>query len=88
MVGDYNIGNDLHGFLHSGGVYTTIDFPGTNANSAAEINNSGQIVGSHQNPENGYLYSGGVFTPIAVSGRSLPRPRASTTPAKSWASTR
>ena len=47
-----------HGFVDTGGIFTTL--PGT----ATGINNSGQIVGSFG------LYSGGSFTPINVPGAS------------------
>ena len=39
----------LHGFLFSGGTYTTLDDPlGTNGTIATGINNTGQIVGTYQ----------------------------------------
>jgi len=59
-----------HGFLYSGGTYTTLDYPAMVTTDAAAINNAGQIVGStHQilqiHPsEGGYLYSGGTWTSI------------------------
>jgi hypothetical protein len=36
---------NLHGFLLSGGVYTTIDFPGANSTGAWGVNSSGYIAG-------------------------------------------
>jgi len=52
-----NNGN-LHGFLLSGGVYTTIDFPGANATGAWGINSAGYIAGPYidaSNNSHGYL---------------------------------
>jgi uncharacterized membrane protein len=48
----------LHGFLWSGGVYTTFDFPGSRETMAFGINSSGQIVGPYQDAAgvfHGYL---------------------------------
>src|SRR5262249_26364287 len=47
IVGDYVNRNDhlRHGFLRSGGVYTTIDPPGAVLTVAEGINNSGEIAG-------------------------------------------
>jgi hypothetical protein len=55
IVGTYN--NHGHGFVFSGGTYTTLDFPGANVNSLGGVNDSGQIVG---------FYTGGAF-PSPVS---------------------
>ena len=55
----------------SGGVYTTIDVPGTSlATEVAGINNSGQIVGQYRiDGFNGaFLLSGGLFTTIDLPG--------------------
>ena len=62
-----------HGFLLSGGIFTTIDFPGSTYTTADGINNSGQIVGSYQSAGvlHGYLLSGGVFTTIDLSQGAL-----------------
>ncbi|MEP6961975.1 MAG: PxKF domain-containing protein [Acidobacteriota bacterium] len=62
-----------HGFLLSGGVFTTIDDPGYFGSSAYGINDAGQIVGYGQNgfgsgPAHGFLLSGGVFTAIDFPG--------------------
>jgi hypothetical protein len=46
IVGYYNNAIGRHGFLLSGGTYTTLDDPlATLETQALEINNSGQIVG-------------------------------------------
>src|SRR5205823_5099108 len=51
IVGFYQDANSHHhGFLLSGGVYTTLDDPSATDNTFAEgINGSGQIVGSYSN---------------------------------------
>lgn len=49
---------NLHGFLLSGGVYTTIDFPGANATAAWGVNASGFVIGPYLDTNNiihGYL---------------------------------
>jgi uncharacterized membrane protein len=38
----------LHGFLLSGGVYTTIDFPGATETLALGVNSSDQVVGGYE----------------------------------------
>jgi hypothetical protein len=61
-----------HGFLLSGGTYTTIDPPGTLATSVggsglAGINNAGQMVGLYADTTgnvHGFLDNAGTFTPI------------------------
>ena len=40
--------DSLHGLLRSGGVYTTIDFPGARGTLAYGINDDGAIVGAYQ----------------------------------------
>jgi uncharacterized membrane protein len=64
-----------HGFLDTGGLFTTLDAPGALNTGASGINNNGQIVGFyHGNPQvdntgdHGFLYSGGTFTTINVPG--------------------
>jgi hypothetical protein len=62
IVGDYSnqtpimhkvkFGKDLHGFLLSGGVYTTIDFPGAVATGAWGTHSSGVIVGAYIDANN------------------------------------
>jgi probable HAF family extracellular repeat protein len=69
IVGEYHdASNHQHGFLYSGGTFTTFDDPlGTRGTSAYGINNAGQIVGAYTDANNqthGFLYSGGTFTPL------------------------
>src|SRR6266545_3274488 len=48
IVGAYGDGGGQHGFLLSGGSYTTLDVPGSTATAATGINASDQIVGIYQ----------------------------------------
>jgi probable HAF family extracellular repeat protein len=76
IVGGYVLPDgSRHGFLYSGGVFTTIDDPnGLSSSEALGINNSGQIVGAFNlnSLEGGhvfegahaFLYNGGIFTTL------------------------
>jgi hypothetical protein len=79
IVGVYNdAAGAYHGYVLSGGEYTTIDDPNTGpgqSSFAYTINASGRIVGSYTDAAgqtHGYLLSGGVYTtlddPNAVHG--------------------
>jgi len=72
IVGSYVDQVGSHGFLYSGGNYSTIDYPGAAAaglTGLRGINDSGQIVGDvDENSNVGFLYSGGTFTVIAYPG--------------------
>jgi autotransporter-associated beta strand protein/probable HAF family extracellular repeat protein len=82
IVGYYSLVNGTHGFLFSGGTYTTLDDPlgqlyplGQDDTAATGINDSGQIVGYYVGGDgnyHGFLYSNGVYTtlddPLAGSG--------------------
>jgi hypothetical protein len=63
---------DTHGFLYSGGSYTTLDVPGAAQTILNGINDAGQIVGSFSMV--GYPYphafvmSGGSHTTLDVPG--------------------
>jgi probable HAF family extracellular repeat protein len=71
IVGSYRNNSGNHGFLYSGGTYTTIDDPlGIGGSYAAGINDAGQIAGGFNG--HGFLYSNGTF-------RTLDDPSASTT---------
>jgi uncharacterized membrane protein len=76
VVGSYEASAVVHGFLLSGGTYTTIDPLGATSTSAQGINDMGQIVGSYRdsagpNPH-GFLLSEGTYTiiddPLATTG--------------------
>ena len=58
------LGVHRHGFLFSGGVFSTIDFPGATNTFANKINDSGQIVGE-------YLDAGGRFHGFLLDGGSI-----------------
>ena len=70
IVGDFD---DSHGFVYSGGSFTTIDVPGATRTVAAGINDAGQVVGNFYDSagSHGFVYSGGSFTTIDVP---LPQP--------------
>jgi probable HAF family extracellular repeat protein len=60
-----------HGFIDTGGVFTTLDFPGAQATSAFSINNAGTIVGFYIINNTGphaFLYQNGTFTNIDFPG--------------------
>lgn len=60
-----------HGFQLIGGVYTTLDPPGSVATNVGGINNSGAVVGTYadgSNKTHGFLFSNGVFSNIDFPG--------------------
>lgn len=60
-----------HGFLLSGGTYTSIDYPGAVFTIAIGINNYGEIAGFYSDTSgvyHGFTLSGGTYTPIDVPG--------------------
>jgi probable HAF family extracellular repeat protein len=76
-VGSFRDNDGYHGFLYSGGIYTTLNGPLTNSLTHAQgINAAGQVVGWYANASgtHGFLYnpSGGTYTtldnPLATSG--------------------
>jgi uncharacterized membrane protein len=67
----FDAGNTTtHGFLDTGGSFTTIDVPGATRTSAYGINKSGQIVGWFRDAfgDHGFLDTGGSFTTFNVPG--------------------
>lgn len=62
----YDAGNRTHGFLDTGGSFTTIDAPGAIDTYAYGINDSGQIVGSFDDAlgSHGFVDTGGSFTTV------------------------
>ncbi len=65
----------LH-FEASGQTYTTIDFPGSVATLAVDINNLGQIVGRYIDSggvNHGYLLNNGAFSSITFPGAAFTR---------------
>jgi hypothetical protein len=62
---------NTHGFLLSGGVYTTLDFPLAKGTEAIGINDSGVISGTYTDTANvnhGFTYSNGSWGSIDVAG--------------------
>jgi len=62
-----------HGFLLSGGTYTSIDPPGSIGTSVGGINNSGEIVGTYADAPlkgHGFLFKSGVYTIVDFPGAS------------------
>jgi probable HAF family extracellular repeat protein len=79
---------NAHGFLYSGGTYTTLDDPlGSYGTRAYGINDLGQIVGSYTDSNNkthGFIYSGGTYTTLEIPKPATPPLHtASTTAARS-----
>jgi probable HAF family extracellular repeat protein len=71
VVGAYNSGSQLHAYILSAGVYTTIDPPGAVSAEAEGINSSGEVVGTYldgSNKTHGFTYVSGVFTNVDVPG--------------------
>ena len=73
MVGVFVDAAGGHGFVDTGGVFTTIDVPGASSTAAFGINDMGQIVGFFADATggHGFLDTGGVFTTIDVPGASF-----------------
>jgi probable HAF family extracellular repeat protein len=73
IVGFFGDATGGHGFLASGGSFTTIDVPGSTVTTDARgINNVGQFVGYFRDIrgfDHGFLASGGSYTPIQVKAR-------------------
>ncbi len=79
IVGSYVAGGQQHGFLLTGGRFTSLDFPvpGVRATVANGINASGEIVGqytapvhnsSNPPPEYSPLYCPGATSPACIKG--------------------
>jgi hypothetical protein len=76
IVGRYTTAGMGHGFLLSGGTYTSIDVSGPYSTDANGINNGGLVVGTYFNPStnpstHGFLRSGGSYTPLNGAGRGI-----------------
>src|SRR5260370_598559 len=67
IVGTYADASGVHGFLLSGGSYTTLDDPlASQGTVAVGINDMGQIVGYYGDAIgiHGFLYSGGTYATL------------------------
>lgn len=68
IVGEYSDGSGIHGFLFSGGTYTTLNDPlAPTFTEVFGINGAGQIVGDYV-PGGGFLLSGGTYTTLNPPG--------------------
>jgi probable HAF family extracellular repeat protein len=71
IVGTYHDATGIHGYLDSGGSFTSINVPGASNTYLSGINAGGQIVGNFNDAtgrSHGFLDSGGSFTSISVPG--------------------
>ena len=77
IVGAYkDASSQYHGFLLSGGTYTTIDYPGAAGTQLNGLNDKGQIVGvTSSSPFVGFLYDLATQTFTTIS---YPRAAATT----------
>jgi probable HAF family extracellular repeat protein len=83
IVGTYSNSTGFHGFLESGGNYTTIDVGLGIGTQAFAINDLGQIVGTYE-PQgsggeglggaDGFLLSGGIATTLVFPGATFTIP--------------
>jgi probable HAF family extracellular repeat protein len=68
IVGDYqDARGNYHGFLLSGGTFTSLDYPRATSTQARGINLAGQIVGQYTDARgttHGFLLSNGTYTTI------------------------
>jgi hypothetical protein len=83
LVGSYTSGRVDYGYLLSGGVFTTIDFPRSTSTAVHGINDSGQVVGNYQSngaelgflaiptPELGTFLSTMSALPFIAAGRKF-----------------
>jgi len=59
------------GFIDANGTITEFDYPGNPGNTAAGINDLGQIVGAFYDPSEPGLYRGFLATPVPEPGTLL-----------------
>jgi probable HAF family extracellular repeat protein len=74
VTGAYQIATGTDAFIESGGVYTTIDVPGSISTIGLGVNDSGTVVGyasTQSGSEHSFIYSNGGFKilsdPLAIS---------------------
>jgi hypothetical protein len=71
IVGYWDDASTSHGFLISGGTYTSFDYPGAVFTIADAINNHGEITGFYADTSgvyHGFMLSGGTYTSIDAPG--------------------
>ena len=69
IVGTYDDASGRHGFLLSGGVFSSVDVPGATSTSLHDINDRGHIVGGYAVSDTmsySFLLANGTFTSIEV----------------------
>jgi hypothetical protein len=70
IVGSYSVGTVTHGYVRSGGIFTTIDYPGAASTEAWGINPRGDIIGRYTLAgvagTRGFLLSRGTFSDISI----------------------
>lgn len=70
IVGVYNdAANRAHGYLWSGGVFTTIDYPSSSATFVRDISNTGALIGSYNTASGavpGFIYANGIYTTVTL----------------------
>jgi uncharacterized membrane protein len=66
------------GFVYSGGVYTTLDYPGATDTDISGINDLGQMVGFYETPSaaGAFYYDGSNFTTLNAPGCTSDNTRA------------
>ena len=71
IVGTWYDATTSHGFLLSGGTYTSFDYPGAVQMEALDLNNSGEIVGDYVDAsgiQHGFSRSGGSYASFDPPG--------------------
>jgi hypothetical protein len=72
VVGIYNTGATVHGYIDTGGSFTNVDYPGASGTVAGAINNAGVIVGLYSFPSStgpsGFIFNGGLYQTLNFPG--------------------
>jgi probable HAF family extracellular repeat protein len=72
VVGEYRLPDrgGFHGFIYSGGVFTTVEAPGADSTTLYGINDQGEVVGEAGGGAitTAFKYSNGVFENITIPG--------------------
>jgi YVTN family beta-propeller protein/probable HAF family extracellular repeat protein len=72
LVGDYlDESGNTHGYIFTGGSFSTLDFPGNNITVPQDVNDLGQVVGQYFDSDgvsHGFQWSKGTFTTVDFPG--------------------
>ena len=71
IAGEWSDATTYHGFLLSGGIYTSLDYPGAVYTVVENINNNGDMVGQYNDTsgiQHGFSLSGGTYNSIGPPG--------------------